>query len=240
MAKTVQLKRGTTAQINAYTGPVGELLVDTDKDLPVVMDGVQAGGFAVSARANVDGSVSEINRTGSTLRTTSSAGLDTSARKRASSAGSATDASLQVVDTNNGLFAPAANAVGLTVNGVERQRVDSGANFSRVIPGGTILYPDFACRAWVNFDGANGNRRANGNVTSVVRNAVGDYTVNFASAMPDALYTITGMADYLQNVRAPVVYQKNVANTASQAFVEVRDVNTQLRDAAAVYLVFNR
>ena len=59
--------------------------------------------------------------------------------------------------------------------------------------------PVFACRAWVNFDGTrnvtntgastNGQPvfiRASGNVTSVVRNGVGDYTVNFTTAMPDA------------------------------------------------------
>jgi len=191
MAKTVQLKRGTTAQVNAYTGPVGEIVVDTDKDLPVVMDGVQIGGFAVAARANVDGSVSEINRTGTVTRTTSADGLDTSKRKRASSAGSATDASFQVVDTNNGLFAPADNAVGLTVNGAERMRVDSGANFSRVIPGGTTLYPDFACRAWANFDGAAATPvapRAAGNISSIVRTATGVFTVTMAAPLPDAAY----------------------------------------------------
>jgi hypothetical protein len=64
--------------------------------------------------------------------------------------------------------------------------------------------PIFACRAWVNFDGtrdttgtvstANTNRqiRASGNVSSVARNSVGDYTVVFTTAMPDANYaTVT-------------------------------------------------
>jgi hypothetical protein len=94
---------------------------------------------------------------------------------------------LQVVDANNGLFAPAANAVGLTVNGAERMRVDSGANFSRVIPGGSALYPDFACRAWVNFNGTNGAIRAGGNAT-VVRTTTGTYTISFVSPMPNANY----------------------------------------------------
>lgn len=60
--------------------------------------------------------------------------------------------------------------------------------------------PVFACRAWVNFDGtrdstgavstANTPRliRGSGNVSSVLRNGTGDYTVNFATAMPDANY----------------------------------------------------
>lgn len=61
--------------------------------------------------------------------------------------------------------------------------------------------PAYACRAWVNFDGtrdttgavstANTNRliRSSGNVASVLRNGVGDYTVNFATAMTDANYS---------------------------------------------------
>lgn len=67
MSKTVQHKRGTTAQTNAYTGAAGEVTVDTDKDLPVVHDGLQSGGFAVAARANVDGSISLINRAGTVV-----------------------------------------------------------------------------------------------------------------------------------------------------------------------------
>jgi len=66
--------------------------------------------------------------------------------------------------------------------------------------------PIYGCRAWVNFDGtrdttgatstANTNRliRASGNVTSVLRNGTGDYTITFTTAMPDANYcaTVTG------------------------------------------------
>ena len=65
--------------------------------------------------------------------------------------------------------------------------------------------PIYGCRAWVNFDGtrneadtgastngANVKIRASGNVTSVLKNATGDYTVTFTTAMPDANYTVTG------------------------------------------------
>jgi len=46
------------------------------------------------------------------------------------------------------------------------------------------------CRAWVNFDGTNNNIRASYNVSSITDNGTGDYTVNFATAMPDANYAI--------------------------------------------------
>lgn len=61
---------------------------------------------------------------------------------------------------------------------------------------------NYSCRAWVNFDGtkdttgaastANTNRliRGSGNVTSVLRNATGDYTITFTTAMTDANYAV--------------------------------------------------
>jgi hypothetical protein len=55
----------------------------------------------------------------------------------------------------------------------------------------------FAARAWVNFDGNTGSGntiRASGNVSSVTRNATGDYTVNFTTAMPDTNYAVSGTA----------------------------------------------
>ena len=40
-----QRRRGTTAQHASFTGLLGELTVDTDKDVVVVHDGATAGGF---------------------------------------------------------------------------------------------------------------------------------------------------------------------------------------------------
>lgn len=45
MARQVQIRRGTTTQHASFTGAVGELSVDTDKDVVVVHDGSTAGGF---------------------------------------------------------------------------------------------------------------------------------------------------------------------------------------------------
>ena len=47
MATQVQFRRGTTSQHGSFTGAVGEITVDTDKDTVVVHDGSQAGGFAI-------------------------------------------------------------------------------------------------------------------------------------------------------------------------------------------------
>ena len=47
MPTVVQFRRGTTAQNDAFTGAVGEVSVDTDKDTLRVHDGSTAGGFEV-------------------------------------------------------------------------------------------------------------------------------------------------------------------------------------------------
>ena len=59
--------------------------------------------------------------------------------------------------------------------------------------------PIYGCRAWVNFDGtgstsSNQTIRGSGNVSSVYKNATGDYTITFTTAMPDANYGISGIA----------------------------------------------
>ena len=77
----------------------------------------------------------------------------------------------------------------------ERFRISSDGSFSSVIPGGSTLYPQFACRAWVNFNGAGTVAiRGSGNVSSITDNGVGDYTVNFTTAMPDVNYSVAGTA----------------------------------------------
>lgn len=52
-----------------------------------------------------------------------------------------------------------------------------------------------SAKAWVNFNGTGTVAiRASGNVSSITDNGVGDYTVNFTNAMPDANYAVTGTA----------------------------------------------
>jgi hypothetical protein len=49
----------------------------------------------------------------------------------------------------------------------------------------------YGCRAWVNFNGTGTVAiRASGNVSSITDNGTGNYTVNFATAMPDSNYAV--------------------------------------------------
>lgn len=55
--------------------------------------------------------------------------------------------------------------------------------------------PIYACRAWVNFNGTGTVAiRASGNVSSITDNGVGDYTINFTTALPDANYSVASLA----------------------------------------------
>lgn len=53
--------------------------------------------------------------------------------------------------------------------------------------------PSYSARAWVNFNGTGTVAiRASGNVSSITDNGTGDYTVNFATALVDANYSLSG------------------------------------------------
>jgi hypothetical protein len=61
-------------------------------------------------------------------------------------------------------------------------------------------------KAWVNFDGTGTVAiRASYNVTDITDNGTGDYTVNFATAMPDADYSVSAMTGDPQQTGAGAV-----------------------------------
>jgi len=165
MAKRVQLRRGTTAQINAFTGAVGEVSVDTDKDVLVVHDGVTAGGFPVAARANANGTISLIKKDGTVITTIPATGLFNNT----------------LTSTNTDQALTAAQGKVLQDNKLDKTAI--------TVSGSAPMY---ACRAWVNFDGTGTPTiRASGNVSSITDNGVGNYTINFTTAMPDSNYAVS-------------------------------------------------
>lgn len=114
----------------------------------------------------------------------------------------------------NGTTAATVTSTGLTTASLQNAAV-TNSKLSLAANAGEIKKalnadndpPIYACRAWVNFDGtkdttgaastSNTNRliRGSGNVTSVLRNGVGDYTITFTTAMPDANYSIALVRD---------------------------------------------
>ena len=73
------------------------------------------------------------------------------------------------------------------VGGVDRFQIRSDGSLWTNSNG----QPAFLCRAWVNFDGTSTVAiRNNGNVSSITDLGVGQYRVNFATAMPDSNYSV--------------------------------------------------
>ena len=86
----------------------------------------------------------------------------------------------------------AGGQIAFATNGfTEQMRIDS-AGLLKFNSGYGSVATAYGCRAWVNFNGTGTVAiRASGNVSSITDNSVGNYTVNFTTAMPDANYAIT-------------------------------------------------
>lgn len=91
--------------------------------------------------------------------------------------------------------------------------------------------PIYACRAWINFDSA-GTIRASGNVSSLTRNGVGDHTINFSSAMPDALYALVSGSTVANTGRGGAINGEN-ATSILKSTTQVRVLNMSLSSSAS-------
>ena len=81
MATQVQFRRGTTSQHGSFTGAVGEITVDTDKDTVIVHDGSQAGGFAIPNLKTAQEFTATQNFNATTLSDASTIAWDASAHQ---------------------------------------------------------------------------------------------------------------------------------------------------------------
>jgi len=87
--------------------------------------------------------------------------------------------------------------------------------------------PIYGARAWVNFNGTGTvAMRASGNVSNITDNGVGDYTVNFTTAMPDASYAAVATALYYANNEGSSVGIFNRAIGSVQLLIKEPGVGT--------------
>ena len=102
----------------------------------------------------------------------------------------------------------------------------------------------YGVRAWVNFNGEGAVAiRGSGNVSSITDNGLGDYTLNFSNAMPDANYgVVTGLSDISNNADAGFLQAPYITTPSTSAFrFRTVDVNySQHKDCEYVYLAFIR
>ena len=97
--------------------------------------------------------------------------------------------------------------------------------------------PIYACRAWVNFNGTGTvSIRASGNVSSITDNGTGNYTVNFATAMPDANYSVNVTASAIPAISTGVIGTLNGSSLPASGSVAVTTIsdNAIFRDPAVV------
>jgi hypothetical protein len=86
----------------------------------------------------------------------------------------------------------------------------------------------YGCRAWVNFNGTGTVAiRASGNVSSITDNTTGNYTVNFATAMPDTDYCLQGTGNKAITGSTLVCqdYSPTTARTTSSITIRFEDVS---------------
>jgi hypothetical protein len=102
--------------------------------------------------------------------------------------------------------------------------------------------PIFACRAWVNFDGTGTVAiRASGNVSSITDNGVGDYTINLATALTDANYSLAlACRNEIVAGDLAINVKQGTTPTASSARIQCTRFNNGDRDPAFVYAQFFR
>lgn len=104
------------------------------------------------------------------------------------------------------------------------------------------------CRAWVNFNGIGAiSIGADFNVTSIGDNGVGDYTVNFTTAMPDTNFCVTGQpAGNADGNTIAMVWSTSVAGqdfvktTSSVRLRSERSTNSDSRDADGCHVAIFR
>lgn len=82
------------------------------------------------------------------------------------------------------------------------------------------------CRAWVNFNGTGTVAiRASFNVSSITDNGVGDYTVNFTTAMTDANFSVVVANEY-SNTRGDAASNHNIYIAAYAASTTSANIQT--------------
>lgn len=98
MSTQVQFRRGTTAEHSGFTGAVGEVTVDTTKQVTVIHDGVQVGGYPL---------------------------LRENGSNSALSPGSLSSCALKFANAlNTGIYSPGLKQIALVTDGVARLTID--------------------------------------------------------------------------------------------------------------------
>ena len=142
---------------------------------------------------------------------------------------------IDTVSGTSNLTIGGANNTGSTTiktNNTDAVTIDNSQNLKFNSGFGSVA-TGYAVRAWVNFDGTGTpSISASGNVSSITDNGVGEFGINFTTAMPDTNYvctaqtvlgnenpTATPNTTSQSNFRARTTAGTNVDRTTNQAII---------------------
>lgn len=95
---------------------------------------------------------------------------------------------------------------------------DAGITAPKLSGAQTGSAPIYGARAWVNFNGTGTVAiRASGNVSSITDNGVGDYTVNFTTALPNANYSMVSSCSWTTGQEGYVVSEQTATARTTTA-----------------------
>jgi hypothetical protein len=205
---TGTLTANVTYQVPAGVG--GEWIVqnNTTGSFTLTIGNVSAGASAVvptGSRQTLYSDGTNIYATGVTTISGGTTGLTATGTSAITLGGTlalanggtgATDAATARTNLGLGTMATqAASAVSITGGTVAAATLTGDVAAARITGAlnASGSAPIYAARAWVNFDATGTiSIRASGNVSSIADNGVGNYGINFTTAMPDANYAMAG------------------------------------------------
>ncbi len=166
--------------------------------------------------------------------------IDTSQRAAFVAGTAALPAITTTGDTNTGIFFSAADTIDFSEGGAAVGQFDSSANFKFNSGYGSVATA-YGCRAWVNFNGTGTVAiRASGNVSSITDNGTGIYTVNIATAMPDANFAMVVQGGGTSGGRALRIDNPTNMTTTTAGPIFCRDTSDVAQDWAYVAVAIFR
>lgn len=188
MPTRVQFRRGTTAEHSTFTGAVGEVTVDTDKEVVVVHDGVVAGGYPLARQ--------DLNNV-SSIADTKLATIST-ANKVSNSATTATSnntASAIVARDASGNFSAGTITAALTGNATTASTLQTARNIQGVSFNGSANITVVTAGSGITVSGTTvtnaGVLSVNGNAGAISNVAVTNTAQTFTAAQRGSISALT-------------------------------------------------
>lgn len=214
MPTRVQFRRGTTAEHSTFTGAVGEVTVDTDKEVVVVHDGVTAGGYPLARQ--------DLNNV-SSIADTKLATIST-ANKVSNSATTATSnntASAIVARDASGNFSAGTITAALTGNATTASTLQTARNIQGVSFNGSANITVVTAGSGITVSGTTvtnaGVLSINGNAGTISNVAVTNTAQTFTAAQRGSISALTDGATITPDFSLSNNYSVTIAGNRTLA-----------------------